>query len=145
MTIPRQHLKEHFDPLVAVYDTTGLLLASTFARPLAVATSYTPALASAVVPKRLPTISTQTAPNPSTRLTNTPPPISEVSPADSISVESPPAFGTPLEPISAPAEAPAELPRNERLVYVALAVLILLGILGVYLSPSRRTETDNLQ
>ena len=134
VTIPRQYLKGSFDPLVALYDTAGVFLASSFVPVTAVASTYTvpqsttiqKAASRQVVsrPQIVSTISTFSQSEPKGDILKETPP--------------PPVVLTPAAPAPTMSAAAGELPRNERFAYVGLAILLLLGVLGVYLAPRQK-------
>jgi hypothetical protein len=149
ITIPRQKLTATYPAMVTVYDTHNVSLASQLPstikrsqlaqaedKPLALATQFnTQQNNISLATQAIPTASEPTAiPTPAT-------------PADQGEVLNATADADPLLAYAAPdqlksREAPPTTPtRTQRLSYVGLAIIILLGILAVYLTP-RRNQTD---
>ena len=117
-----------------LYDTAGVFLASSFVPVTAVASTYTvpqsttiqKAASRQVVsrPQIVSTISTFSQSEPKGDILKETPP--------------PPVVLTPAAPAPTMSAAAGELARNERFAYVGLAILLLLGVLGVYLAPRQK-------
>jgi len=128
ITLPRGYVATEFDPMIAVYDTQRVFLASVLPESNKSATSFaSPSVSQSVV---LPT----------QRISATFDSRQNVAPEQELVLA---ALEDEFKERTVPqtASVAQSLPQSERLTYVALCVLILLGILAVYLSP-RRNESE---